>query len=232
MKHFAVVLAALGVVVLSVFSNAQSNLEVDMFLQPLLFVSKTLSSVDVKVGERVEATVTVSNYGQSPAFDVIVKDISGNNTMHTLTEETLPYGASITLRYEFTATTLGKYPINVAHVTYNLVKGDASSSQNSYSNMIREKDAYYRGSEVDDESLRGMISVLTRDQYARLHAHFYKEYVALIFLGCVPILFPYILLRVKQSQVDALLRRAKQTTKWDSHGPICDGTSYKADSSM
>lgn len=58
-----------------------------------------------------------------------------------------------------------------------------------------------------------MVSVLTRDRYDRLHARFIREFIAYTFLGVIPALFPYMLYRVKQTEVEALLRRAKKSTK-------------------
>ncbi|KPI87022.1 hypothetical protein ABL78_3887 [Leptomonas seymouri] len=187
---------------------AQVVEEAEMNPHPLLFVSKTTSSDDIILGSSVEVVVTVTNLGQSPAFDVEVMD-QLEEGVKTLSIASLPYGASETLRYTVTPRALGNYPVAIAQVTYNVEQGNAATARTALSNFIREGEAYYYGDGVDDESFRGVISVLTRERYERLRARYVKESTAYIFLGVIPALFPYVLYRVKQSEVDALLRRSK-----------------------
>ncbi|KAG5498817.1 hypothetical protein JKF63_03106 [Porcisia hertigi] len=183
--------------------------ETEMNTHPLLFVSKTTSSDDIVLGSSVEVVVTVTNYGQSPAFDVKVSDLLEDGSLQSKSIASLPYGASETLRYTVTPSALGNYAVSVAEVSYNIEQGNPATSLKAFSNLIREGEAYFQGEGVDDESFRGVISVLTRDRYDRLHARYIKESTAYIFLGAIPALFPYVLYRVKQSEVDALLRRSK-----------------------
>lgn len=209
MNVFKLVLSLCLVALVATACVAQVAQEAEMNPQPLLFVSKTTSSDDIVLGSSVEIVVSVTNYGQSPAFEVQVSDLLGDGTLKSLSIASLPYGASETLRYTVTPRALGNYPVSVAEVTYNLEQGNPATSRKALSNLIREGEAYYFGDSVDDESFRGVISVLTRDRYDRLHARYIKESTAYIFLGAIPALFPYVLYRVKQSEVDALLRRGK-----------------------
>ncbi|KAG5472917.1 hypothetical protein LSCM4_02242 [Leishmania orientalis] len=188
---------------------AQLVEEAEMNPHPLLFVSKTTSSDDIVLGTSVEVVVTVTNYGQSPAFDVQVSDLLEDGSLQSKSIASIPYGVSETLRYTVTPGALGNYAVSVAEVTYNVEQGNAETSRKAFSNMIREGEAYYYGEGVDDESFRGVVSVLTRDRYDRLHARYIKESIAYIFLGAIPALFPYVLYRVKQSEVDTLLRHRK-----------------------
>lgn len=183
-----------------------------VYTQPLIFVSKTTSSDDVALGSSVEVVVTVHNFGQSPAYDLVITDILENGTQRKKHVDSLPYGASATMRYSVTPKALGSYAVNVAVVTYNLERGNAHTSRTSASNILREGSAYYRA-DVEDTKFRGTVTVLTRDHYDRLHARYVKEAIAYIFLGAMPVFFPYLLFRVKQSQVDALLRRTKRVNK-------------------
>lgn len=208
MTPFKVLLSLCLVVLVATTCLAQVAEEAEMNPHPVLFVSKTTSSDDIILGSSVEVVVTVTNLGQSPAFDVEVTDQLEEGTK-TLSIASLPYGASETLRYTVTPRTLGNYPVAVARATYNVEQGNAATSHTALSNFIREGEAYYYGEGVDDESFRGVISVLTRDRYERLHARYFKESTAYIFLCAIPALFPYVLYRVKQSEVDALLRRTK-----------------------
>lgn len=188
---------------------AQVAQEAEINPHPLLFVSKTTSNDDIVLGSSVEVVVTVTNYGQSPAFDVQISDLLDDGSLQSKSIAYLPYSASETLRYTVTPTALGNYAVSVAEVTYNVEQGNPATSRKALSNLIREGEAYYYGEGVDDESFRGVISVLTRDRYDRLHARYIKESTAYIFLGAIPALFPYVLYRVKQSEVDALLRQRK-----------------------
>lgn len=200
-------LSLLLLAVTSPFCLAQQGSEAN--LSPLLFVSKTISSDDIVLGSSVTVTVTVTNYGQSPAFDVEVLDLLEDGKEEKQSIASLAYGASMVLRYRVTPRVLGNYPVSVAQVTYHEEKGKSSTQRLAFSNMVREGDAFYGGDGVDDESFRGVISVLTRDRYDRLHARYIKETTAYLFLGAIPALFPYVLYRVKRSEVDAVLRRGK-----------------------
>lgn len=208
MTTFKVLLSLCLLVLVATTCFAQVAEETEMNPHPMLFVSKTTSSDDIILGSSVEVVVTVTNRGQSPAFDVVVTDQLEEGAK-TLSIASLPFGASETLRYTVTPRALGNYPISVSRVTYNTEQGNAATTHTALSNFIREGEAYYYGEGVDDESFRGVLSVLTRDRYERLHARYIKESTAYIFLGAIPALFPYVLYRVKQSEVDALLRRTK-----------------------
>lgn len=210
MTLFKLLLSLCLVTLVATACFAQVAEEAEINPHPVLFVSKTTSSDDIILGNSVEVVVTVTNLGQSPAFDVEVTD-QLEDGVKTLSIASLPYGASETLRYTVTPRALGNYPVAVARVTYNVEQGNAATTHTAFSNFIREGEAYYYGEGVDDESFRGVISVLTRDRYERLHARYIKESTAYIFLGAIPTLFPYVLYRVKQSEVDALLRRTKVT---------------------
>ncbi|CCW68161.1 unnamed protein product [Phytomonas sp. Hart1] len=179
-------------------------------IDPLLFVSKTTSSDDLALGSSVEIVTTVYNYGQSPAFDVVITDMLENGTAKEKKVDSIPYNGSETLRYHVQPSKLGSYLVGLTVVQYNLEQGYNMTSQTTYSNLIREGDAYFRGEDIDDESFRGKLSVLTRERYDRLHARFIKETTAYLFLGCIPTLFPYVLYHVKQSMINEILRRSKR----------------------
>ncbi|CAM40463.1 conserved hypothetical protein [Leishmania braziliensis MHOM/BR/75/M2904] len=209
MPALRVVLSLCLVALVATTCCSQVTQDVEMNPHPLVFVSKTTSSDDIVLGTSLEVSVTVTNYGQSPAFDVQISDHLEDGSLQSKFIASLPYGASETLRYTVTPSALGNYAVSVAEVTYNVEQGNAATSRKALSNMIRESEAYYYGDGVDDESFRGFISVFTRDRYERLHARYIKESTAYLFLGAIPALFPYVLYRVKQSEVDSLLRQRK-----------------------
>lgn len=95
----SVLLVAVLVLSLSELVSAQMFMDADMSDQPFIFVSKTTSSDDIVIGSPVVITSTVYNYGQSPAFDVVIADLLQDNTTRTHTVASLPYGASATLQY-------------------------------------------------------------------------------------------------------------------------------------
>ncbi|EPY29270.1 hypothetical protein AGDE_06688 [Angomonas deanei] len=80
------------------------------------------------------------------------------------------------------------------------------------SNFIREGEAHFLSEGVDDESFRGVVSVLTRERYDRLHAKYVKEIISYIFLGLVPAFFPYALYSMNvRAEADVLVRKTKKT---------------------
>lgn len=178
---------------------------------PLVFVAKTTSSSDIVLGASVDVVVTVYNYGQSPAFDVVITDELEDGTKQERHFDSIPYSGAESLRYTVTPKSLGPYPVGAATVTYNLEQGNAETSQTAYSSIVREDTAYYRGEGHDDVSVRGTVSVLTRERYNRLHTRHIKEMVAYICLGLMPAAFPYFFYHSKQAQVDKLLHRSKRS---------------------
>ncbi|ORC90743.1 translocon-associated protein subunit beta [Trypanosoma theileri] len=193
--------------VLAVVSSAQS---VPSDSHPLLFVSKSVSDDYVVVGNNVEFTVTVYNYGQSPAADVTITDVLVDGSVRTKHIDMLSFGESAVLKYTVTPKELGSYATDVAQVTYALQKGKPATEK-AYSNMIREGNAYFLGEGYDDESFRGVVSVVTRDRYDRLHKRYIREFVAYAFLCVVPAVFPLVMYRTVQNQVDLLIRRSKMS---------------------
>ncbi|KAG8343731.1 putative Translocon associated protein beta (TRAPB) CARDB Domain of unknown function DUF11 [Trypanosoma vivax] len=195
-----------------VFAALLSSVSVSSFAladsQPLLIVSKTISNDFVVVGDTVEFTVTVYNYGQSPAHDVTVTDLLADGTVRTKEVGMLSYGESAELKYTLTLKDLGNYPVGVSEVTYALEKGGEKVGR-AYSNVVREGTAYYYGEHYDDESFRGVVSVLTRERYDRLYKRYVRESIAYAFLCVIPALFPFVVYRMEQNQMDLLIRRSK-----------------------
>ncbi|EPY27902.1 translocon-associated protein subunit beta [Strigomonas culicis] len=177
---------------------------------PLLLVSKRTSSDDIVLGAEVEVVVEVRNLGQSPAFDVVLEELLVDGTEKKEEAEMLAPSAAIELRYTVVPTTLGRYKVGVAHVTYNVEQGNAATQRRAVSNVIHEEKAFYRGEAADDMSVRGVVSVLTEEEYGHVHASYVKETIAYVFLGVTPAFFPYVLYSMKRTQVGQLLRQSKR----------------------
>ncbi|KEG14431.1 translocon-associated protein subunit beta [Trypanosoma grayi] len=197
-------------VAVALFATMAVGLQAQSDTLPFLFVSKSVSDDYVVVGNTVEFTVTVYNYGQSPAADVTITDVLVDGTTRTKRVDMLSFGESAVLKYTVTPKDLGNYAATVAEVTYALEKGKPATEK-AYSNVIREGDAYFLGESYDDESFRGVVSVVTRERYDRLHKRYLREVVAYAFLCIIPALFPLVVYRAEQNQVDLLIRRSKLT---------------------
>lgn len=200
MRWIAVVFAVFVLVTAS--SVAQTD------TSPFLFVSKSVSDDYVVAGNSVEFTVTVYNYGQSPAVDVVITDLLADGTTRTKRVDMLSFGESAVLKYSVTPQNMGNYAVGVAEVTYALQTG-SSATRKAYSNVIREGNAYFMGENFDDESFRGVVSVVTRERYDRLHKRYIREFIAYICLCLFPVIFSFIVYRVEQNKVDLLIRRSK-----------------------
>ena len=175
---------------------------------PLLVVKKTVSENNVVLNEKLDVVVTVTNFGQSPAFDVQITDISPT-TPQTKEIESLGFNESLSLSYVITPDTLGPLHIGAAEVTYLAQQGDEMRMK-ATSNLIREEDGIYRGEQDETPDYRGTVHVVTRDEYERINTKYIKETAAYLFLGAVPIFFPFFLYRTKQNQVDHLLREIRK----------------------
>ncbi|EKF37733.1 hypothetical protein MOQ_002063 [Trypanosoma cruzi marinkellei] len=198
------------IVVLALFAFMAVGSLAQLDTMPFLFVSKSVSDEYVVAGNNVEFTVTVYNYGQSPAMDVTITDILVDGTTRTKRVDMLSFGENAVLKYTVTPKELGNYVVGVAEVTYALEKGKPAT-QRAYSNVIRESNAHFLGEKYDDESFRGVVSVVTRERYDRLHKRYVREIVAYSILCIIPALFPFFVYRAEQNQVELLIRRSKLT---------------------
>ncbi|ESL09543.1 hypothetical protein TRSC58_02734 [Trypanosoma rangeli SC58] len=195
-------------VVFALFAATAVGSEAQSDALPFLFVSKSVSDDYVVADSSVEVTVSVHNYGQSPAVNVTITDLLLDGTTRTKRVDILSFGETAVLKYTVTPKDLGNYPVGVAEVTYALQKG-MPATHKAYSNVIREGNAYFLGENYDDESFRGVVSVVTRERYDRLHKRYAREIVAYSILCVIPALFPFFVYRAEQSQVDLLIRRSK-----------------------
>ena len=178
---------------------------------PFLVVTKSVSEYFVVAGDKVDVTVTVTNFGDAPAFDVVITDAqTGGEASKEKKLEKLEVGESESLNYTTTTKTLGDFEVKRAEVTYALAVGDQNVLK-ATSNTIREEEAYYLGENKGDAILnRGTITVVTREQYDRLHTKYIKETIGYLFVGAISVLFPFFMYRTKQNQVDQLIRQAKK----------------------
>ncbi|CCD12161.1 unnamed protein product [Trypanosoma congolense IL3000] len=176
--------------------------------QPLLFVSKTVSDEYVVVGDSVEFTVTVYNFGRGPATNVTITDLLSDGSVRKKHVDVLSYGESVGLKYSVTPKALGSYPVAVTEVLYDTGK-EGERNGKAYSNILREGTAHFYGETYDDESFRGVVSVVTRERYDRLYRRYIRESAVYAFLCLIPILLPLIVYRMEQNQVDLLIRRSK-----------------------
>eukprot|EP00796_Vickermania_ingenoplastis_P006064 gene6064-4363_t len=183
--------------------SAQSYTDADPF--PLISVVKKVSEPEIALGTSFDVEVTVTNMGQSPAFDIAIKDLLVNGTEKNKLLPSLGPKESTTLRYTVLPTALGEYDVGVTHVTYNLEMGNANTKATAISNLIREEEAYYFTDGPDDQRMRGKVDVLTPERYARLHRGRHLQIIVYLFLSLMPSLVPYIFFRMKRTEEDCPL---------------------------
>lgn len=176
---------------------------------PFVVVSKAVSSKVVVLGDKIDVTVTVTNYGQAPVYDVVITDKVTGGEAQTKNVEVLNFLENATLSYSVTPTTFGSFVVPTAEATYALQAGETATYR-AVSNAVREEDFTYRGEEFDDVNGRGVVSVVTRDVYDRMHTKYIRESIAYLFIGAITVVFPFFMYRTKQNQVDYLIRQSKK----------------------
>ncbi len=198
--------ACVALVLLAVLVMAQPEYKA----APFLVVTKAVSEYYVVVGNTFDVKVTVTNHGDAPAFDVSIVDSQGSEPAKKHSVEKLETGESAFLNYTTVAKALGDLDISRAEVTYTLSVGD-SNVLKATSNTIREEEAYFLGETKGDAiTNRGTITIVTSEQYDRLHTKYIKETIGYLFVGAISVLFPFFMYRTKQNQVDQLIRQAKK----------------------
>ncbi|CUG91110.1 membrane-associated protein, putative [Bodo saltans] len=202
MRAFAVVVVVALMAAACVFAEEEKPL-------PFVLLSKSVSSKVVVLGEKVDVTVVVTNFGQVPVYDVVVTDKVTGGDARTQTIEVLNAFENSTITYSVVPNDFGNFRVAPAEATYALVAGETATHR-VVSNLIREEDNEYRGEDVDDSSTRGFVSVVTREQYDRMHTKYIRESIAYLFLGAITVVFPFMMYRTKQSQVDFLIRQSKK----------------------
>ena len=176
----------------------------DSKAKPFLVVHKEVSEAVVVPGADAKFTVTVTNQGENPAFDVQLVDQVPQGEEQTKAVETLAPSESLKLEYTFSPKELGQINVEAAKVTY-LEEKDSTSRYTAISNLINEHDR-----EAFDVASNGEFSVVTPTEYERLHTRYVKETIGYLCAALVPIAFPFFMYRTKQGQVDHLLREAKR----------------------
>jgi uncharacterized repeat protein (TIGR01451 family) len=177
----------------------------DVKAKPYLVAHKEVSEGATVVGAEVKFTVTITNNGDSPAFDVQLVDKSPSGEDQTKAVEKLEPQQAITLEYTWKATKLGEVQVPAAKATF-LEDQSSTTRSTSISNLINEheRESFEFGS-------KGELQVVTGSEYERLHTRYVKETIGYFLVAAVPVLFPLYMYRTKQAQVDHLLRDAKRS---------------------
>lgn len=177
---------------------------------PYITVTKSVSETDVIVSKPVTVTVTAFNLGQGPAYDVSIVDSHPlGSESQTKSVPKLEHGENVTLTYVIIPTELGALSVRPATVTYLTAEGE-TSTESALSNFINENQELYRGELDETPSVRGLVAVMTQDEYDALHATKIVEVIVYAVFCAIVIVFPYTLFKSKQSQVETLLREAKK----------------------
>lgn len=202
MRAFAVVVVVALLATASVFAQEEKSF-------PFVMLSKSVNTKVLVLGEKVDVTVAITNFGQVPVYDVQITDKVTGGDARTKTIEVLNAFENATLTYSVVPSEYGQFAVPAAEATYALAAGE-SAAHRVVSNSIREEDNVFRGEEFDDASTRGVVSVVTREQYDRMHTKYIRESIAYLFIGAITVVFPFMMYRTKQSQVDYLIRQSKK----------------------
>lgn len=177
---------------------------------PFVVIHKTASSQHVIVGSELKLVVTATNFGQSPAFDVKLTDISPvDGSVKSKSADKLEFNETVTLEYVVSPDTLGPLSVGPAEATFKSQPGDEASYKAS-SNTVFEETYRFRGAEDETNDLVRAIRVVTAAEFDKINTRHIKEFAAYLVLGAIPVFFPFFVYRTKQSQVDHLLREAKK----------------------
>lgn len=189
----------------AVLSVAVTYAAVDAKSKPFLVLHKEVSEDAVVVGGELTVTVSVTNFGQSPAFDVQIVDISPTGGEQTKAVERLDFNQTESVRYTVRATSIGVLKIGTAEASYLAQQGDESRLK-ATSNLVREE----QRDETGNSRVKGTVDVVSASQYDRLHTRYIRETIGYLVLASVPVLFPFFIYTTKSAEVDLLLRESKR----------------------
>eukprot|EP00758_Cryptobia_borreli_P012953 Tbor_TRINITY_DN5791_c0_g5::TRINITY_DN5791_c0_g5_i1::g.20220::m.20220/K13250/SSR2; translocon-associated protein subunit beta len=200
----------LAIVATAAVTSAALSTPTEEKPHPHLLIIKEIPTYDVVLSHPVTVTITVMNIGTSAAHDVHLID------PHPLGESaeskavyTLEAGANITTTYQFIPKELGAVRIGPCEVTYVENQGDTVTLK-ATSNYIREEEDLYRGDIEDSFAVRDIFSVITEEQYDKIHSKKILEMASYFFFCLFPVGMPFAMYKSKQLQVDNLLREARK----------------------
>lgn len=160
------------------------------------------------MGSEFEITIQITNFGNAPAYSVMLTDFMGELSQVYRGFPIIEPGETVVTSIPLTGKEEMRIEVPAAHVTYFVEDGNNETQVVATSNFINEGSAYYYEG-TDDLSARGVVMVLPPGEYARLHRGKSLEIVCYAVLGAIPALFPYIFFRIKRSEEEVLLKRTK-----------------------
>lgn len=183
---------------------------------PLLIVNKALTASEIIIGETIKVTITITNVGRSPAFNVELDDetwggANGKNSVQyqvtgvkTASLGKITPGGKATHSYSVTLTELGPVVLDPAKVTFTAEEGDSAKVFTAYSTRVNEG---LEGQLIDK---RSVVSVLTAAEYDRKYSAHVKEWIFFLILLGVPLGIPLYIYFLRTKELDALERDAKK----------------------
>lgn len=176
---------------------------------PFLFVSKTASAINVPLGSGFEVSVTITNFGDSDAYDVQVIDLLKNGTELTRNVHALETKGTLSYNYTVVPTELGHYEVGITHVNYNLESGNAGTQATALSNMVHDGSDYYIEGGAADIVNRGRVTVLSSNEYKSATRSEYFSVACFVGGVLLYILVPYLCFRSMCASEEVLLKRTK-----------------------
>lgn len=178
---------------------------------PLLALSKKANPPIISLGSGSDIEVKVINMGLQPAYDIELVDRLRNGTEIRKTVDVLAGMESYSMIYTVVPEELGDYDTGTAIGEYNMEQGNDATRIIASSNWIREETSFYMGEGKDDTRFRGNLTVVSAREYRELHAGWLLNAICYAFMGVIPALFPYVFFRMKRTEEDVFLKRAKST---------------------
>jgi len=174
----------------------------------VVYVHKDVSELDTIPGKSVTVTVTAKNVGTASAFDVVLNDKAPFTEDQSKKIDELAPGDNLTITYQLTPQSLGHTDLPQAEASFANAAG-ASDRVKALSNEVREELRDEKQSQVEVTE-RGFINVVTPEEYEKINATKWKEYILFTIIAAIAVLVPYYQSRNINRQISILVREAKR----------------------
>ena len=174
----------------------------------VVFVHKDVSELDTVPGKSVTVTVTAKNVGTASAFDLVLTDKAPFTEDQTKKVDELAPGDNLTISYTITPQSLGHTDLPQAEASFANAAG-ATDRVKAISNEVREELRDEKQSQVEVTE-RGFVNVVTQEEYEKINATKWKEYILFAIIAAIAVLVPYYQSRNINRQISILVKEAKR----------------------
>ena len=174
----------------------------------VVYVHKDVSELDTVPGKSVTVTVTAKNVGTASAFDLVLTDKAPFTEDQTKKVDELAPGDNLTISYTITPQSLGHTDLPQAEASFANAAG-ATDRVKAISNEVREELRDEKQSQVEVTE-RGFVNVVTQEEYEKINATKWKEYILFAIIASIAVLVPYYQSRNINRQISILVKEAKR----------------------